>query len=698
MSNIGDMLVDVKGLKSVHDSIKNTFSTKQELTNVDSKFSEVNSARQSGNGTTYNNLKARLDADKEAIETDIGELKADLGDLNDVVFYDSTIALVNKNSGTGNVNDINLGITLEAGKEYAISINSTMSFASDTNVYFRNTKNLNMVGVIPSGATTATFTAAPTEDATAVRINASMSGAIFTIEVKEPQSKLVLIDDELEKIEDVLFTRKTVASATANGGSGTSTTTSLGVALTAGQDYIVTVASTVAFSENSVVRFYESANLNAIGTILAGEYGGTFKATPSANCGSIRIQGTSSQSVYTITVEQDSDAITDMQDAYVDIFGDYTNDFSVDIPMRLEPYLNMLLTSYAYYEGSEAPIIRVSRQWNAADNSIIRWNSPKYIIGGKNSWKLQTWRIPPYMDGMPHYTHVEITVPTGTTLHIKQLKNTYCDDIDRPFSGVRFYAHGLCGFGAPNNTSLAFEMSAKLGYSYCIAIPKVTSDGVLVCLHDDTSIQATARNDDGTEIASQYQNVPINEFTYEQLLQFDFGIFRGLPFAGLRIPTIEEFFRICAMTGMHPMFSVHVFSPLNDKWEEIKLLAKKYGVLHHLGIKADRNTISIPMAVLGDEVESYNLFSSAPASELITQFNTLKETYGISKARCTIEYAYAYLTQEYATAVINAGFELACNTFYTSITTTYTDMIDNLIKMGVTEFVEDYNCSSGLNW
>lgn len=80
MSNIGDMLVDVKGLKSVHDSIKNTFSTKQELTNVDNKFSEVNSARQSGNGTTYDNLKARLDADKEAAEKDIGKLKANLDD------------------------------------------------------------------------------------------------------------------------------------------------------------------------------------------------------------------------------------------------------------------------------------------------------------------------------------------------------------------------------------------------------------------------------------------------------------------------------------------------------------------------------------------------------------------------------------------------------------------------------------------
>ena len=81
MSNIGDMLVDVKGLKSVHDSIKNTFSTKKELTDVDNKFSEVNSARQSGNGTTYNNLKARLDADKEAAEKDISALKADLADV-----------------------------------------------------------------------------------------------------------------------------------------------------------------------------------------------------------------------------------------------------------------------------------------------------------------------------------------------------------------------------------------------------------------------------------------------------------------------------------------------------------------------------------------------------------------------------------------------------------------------------------------
>lgn len=101
MSNIGDMLVDVKGLKSVHDSIKNTFSTKQELTNVDNKFSEVNSARQSGNGTTYDNLKARLDADKEAAEKDISELKADLGDKVNLETLDKTniVSAINSLNG-----------------------------------------------------------------------------------------------------------------------------------------------------------------------------------------------------------------------------------------------------------------------------------------------------------------------------------------------------------------------------------------------------------------------------------------------------------------------------------------------------------------------------------------------------------------------------------------------------------------------
>lgn len=73
MSNIGDMLVDVKGLKSVYDNIKSTFSTKTEVTNVDNKFSEVTSARQSGTGTTYNTLKARLDADKDELKADLTE-------------------------------------------------------------------------------------------------------------------------------------------------------------------------------------------------------------------------------------------------------------------------------------------------------------------------------------------------------------------------------------------------------------------------------------------------------------------------------------------------------------------------------------------------------------------------------------------------------------------------------------------------
>lgn len=165
MSNIGDMLVDVKGLKSVHDNIKSTFSTKQELTNVDNKFSEVNSARQSGNGTTYDNLKARLDADKEAAEKDISELKADLGYLfedeqvinSQNIASNNNTALVNNNDGTYTIGTTDFGnttfgnlTTLTPGDYYLFGVPNGIAYLSPNgassqsyaNRVFENTSNV----------------------------------------------------------------------------------------------------------------------------------------------------------------------------------------------------------------------------------------------------------------------------------------------------------------------------------------------------------------------------------------------------------------------------------------------------------------------------------------------------------------------------------------------------------------------------
>lgn len=148
MSNIGDMLVDVKGLKSVHDNIKSTFSTKQELTNVDNKFSEVNSARQSGNGTTYNNLKARLDADKEAVEADIGELKADLEAYGDAIVDELEESVLKASDFT--VKASNITYTYNSSEQ---SITLTKTSTIQANYQSLSTPSSFLVGKLTAGKT-----------------------------------------------------------------------------------------------------------------------------------------------------------------------------------------------------------------------------------------------------------------------------------------------------------------------------------------------------------------------------------------------------------------------------------------------------------------------------------------------------------------------------------------------------------------
>ena len=69
-----------------------------------------------------------------------------------------------------------------------------------------------------------------------------------------------------------------------------------------------------------------------------------------------------------------------------------------------------------------------------------------------------------------------------------------------------------------------------------------------VLLHDST-INRTARNSDGTSIS---QTININDITYEQALNYDFGIWKGSAYAETKIPKLKEFLTLCRNIGLHP--------------------------------------------------------------------------------------------------------------------------------------------------
>lgn len=101
---------------------------------------------------------------------------------------------------------------------------------------------------------------------------------------------------------------------------------------------------------------------------------------------------------------------------------------------------------------------------------------------------------------------------------------------------------------APENTLPAFKLSKANGFSMVETDVSFTSDDVAVCLHDST-INRTARNSDGTEIAN---TINISDITYAQALTYDFGIWKGAAYAGTKIPTFEEFIVLCRNLGLHP--------------------------------------------------------------------------------------------------------------------------------------------------
>lgn len=107
---------------------------------------------------------------------------------------------------------------------------------------------------------------------------------------------------------------------------------------------------------------------------------------------------------------------------------------------------------------------------------------------------------------------------------------------------------------APENTLIAFQYSKMAGFDCVETDIRFTADGVPVLLHDAT-INRTARNSDGTALT---EDVAIADITYDEVLTYDFGIWKNAKFAGQKIPTFEQFIRACRNLGLHPYIELKV--------------------------------------------------------------------------------------------------------------------------------------------
>lgn len=105
---------------------------------------------------------------------------------------------------------------------------------------------------------------------------------------------------------------------------------------------------------------------------------------------------------------------------------------------------------------------------------------------------------------------------------------------------MRGIAHRGYNPTAPENTIPAYVLAKKMGFDYAECDVSFTSDGVAVLLHDDT-IDRTS-NGSGK----------ISAMTYEEALTYDYGSWKSADYTGTKIPTFEEFIRVCKELQLHP--------------------------------------------------------------------------------------------------------------------------------------------------
>ena len=113
---------------------------------------------------------------------------------------------------------------------------------------------------------------------------------------------------------------------------------------------------------------------------------------------------------------------------------------------------------------------------------------------------------------------------------------------------VRSINHRGYNTDAPENTLPAYELSKEKGFDYVETDISFTKDLVPVLLHDSW-INRTARYPDGKEL--EYE-IEIADITYEEALQYDFGIWKDESYAGTKLPTFESFLDLCKDIGLHP--------------------------------------------------------------------------------------------------------------------------------------------------
>lgn len=185
---------------------------------------------------------------------------------------------------------------------------------------------------------------------------------------------------------------------------------------------------------------------------------------------------------------------------------------------------------------------------------------------------------------------------------------------------IRYVAHRGYHVQAPENTMPAFAAAVEAGYQFLESDVHFTKDGVAVLCHNST-INATARNADGSKIVGVKS---IQFMTYEELLQYDFGIAAGEAYRGTRIPTFREWIAFCREADVTPYIELKS-SMTTEQVQTLMQLVEEAGMTDHaVWISFTWNLRMLQDVVAANPEAEVGLLSNGLANTTVAMAKTLQ--------------------------------------------------------------------------
>lgn len=256
-----------------------------------------------------------------------------------------------------------------------------------------------------------------------------------------------------------------------------------------------------------------------------------------------------------------------------DSFIEYTSDF---IPVQAnQEFFQHAITDlkgwmcFCTYDADREGIQR----YTGMDNCVYRKDGFHSIMSFKVPAGVTYIRACTRTSGRQEFTLVQKGVNKASDAWIEKMKY-YSGDVDFSLSKnslLKSCSHRGMAQVAPENTLPAYRLARAAGFPYIETDVRFTSDHIPVMLHDET-INRTARNADGTQIENE---TAIQDITFTEARQYDFGIFMGEKYAGTRIPSLDEALNAFRMLGVIPVLEVKAIATTSEM-ETVMDLLKKY--------------------------------------------------------------------------------------------------------------------------